>query len=40
MGVGISATLSVDDATLGNGTAFVTALSGGVVLGDDTSRRC
>ena len=34
------APLSVGDATLGNGAAFVTALGGGAVLGDDTSRRC
>ena len=35
----LSVMLSVGDATLGNGTAFVTALGGGAALGDDTSRR-
>ena len=39
-GGGISAPLSVGDATLGNGAAFVTALGGDAVLGDDTLRRC
>ena len=40
VGGGISAPLSVGDATLGNGAAFVTALGGNAVLGDDTLRRC